>query len=459
MDAQAVTTGASLYSFAAELYPICRSITGDGVRKTLELIRRRVPLAIREVPSGSRVFDWEVPLEWNIEDAWIKDSDGRKVVDFQEHNLHVVSYSEPTRSRLSLAELESRVHSLPDHVDWIPYRTTYYRRSWGFCLKHRDRRNLLAGDYEVSVQSSLAKGALTYGELVLPGKSKREVLLFTHVCHPSLANDNTSGMTIAAELAVWLAAEPRRFTYRIVFAPGTIGSLCWLKQNEAKLDRVHGGLVLGLLGDPGALTYKQSRRGDTEIDRVVRYVLETEEPSARVIPFEPYGYDERQLCSPGFDLPVGRLTRSVNDGYPQYHSSADDLDLLSPQALERSLEICKRIIDVIERERRYVNLSPKGEPQLGKRGLYGAMGGRSPAERQYAMLWVLSQSDGGASLLDIARRSGVAFNGISRVADELAGAGLLRAVAPDVPKRVRAGAKKSARKRAAGKGSRKKGGR
>jgi aminopeptidase-like protein len=295
---------------------------------------------------------------------------------------------------------------------------------------------------------------------VLPGKSKREVLLFTHVCHPSLANDNTSGMAIAAELAVWLAAEPRRFTYRIVFAPGTIGSLCWLKQNEAKLGRVHGGLVLGLLGDPGALTYKQSRRGDTEIDRVARYVLETEEPSARVIPFEPYGYDERQLCSPGFNLPVGRLTRSVNDGYPQYHSSADDLELLSPQALQRSLEICKRIIDVVEHERRYLNLSPKGEPQLGKRGLYGAMGGRTPAERQYAMLWVLSQSDGGASLLDIVQRSGVAFNAISRAADELAGAGLLRAVESDVRKRVRARAKKkSARNRAAGKNSRKKRGR
>jgi len=461
VDSQPVTTGASLHAFAAELYPICRSITGDGVRKTLELIGRRVPLAIHEVPSGSRVFDWEVPLEWNIEDAWVKDPDGRKVVDFQAHNLHIVSYSEPMRSKLSLSKLEARVHSLPYHPDWIPYRTTYYRRSWGFCLKHSDRLSLAPGDYEVNVQSSLAKGSLTYGELVLPGKSKREVLLFTHVCHPSLANDNTSGMAIAAELGAWLASAPRRFTYRIVFAPGTIGSLCWLKQNERRLDRVHGGLVLGLLGDPGALTYKQSRRGDTDIDRVARYVLETEEPSARIISFEPYGYDERQLCSPGFDLPVGRLTRSVNDGYAQYHSSADDLALLSPKALERSVEICKKIIDVVEHDRRYVNLSPKGEPQLGKRGLYGAVGGRSPADRQYAMLWVVNQSDGAASLLDVARRSGVAFDGIRRAAEELAGAGLLRAIEPVARARTtrarKPARKKGASKRAASKKARRRG--
>jgi aminopeptidase-like protein len=337
-----------------------------------------------------------------------------------------VSYSEPKHATLSLDELRQNLHSLPSQPDWIPYRTSYYRRQWGFCLTHREVERLGRGKYEVHVASSLAKGSLTYGEVTLPGRSSSEVLLFTHVCHPSLANDNTSGMAIATQVATWLASEPRRFTYRIVFAPGTIGSLCWLKKNENRLGRVHCGLVLGLLGDPGSLTYKQSRRGDTVIDKIVPYVLQRHESSARTIAFEPYGYDERQLCSPGFDLPVGRLTRSVNDGYPQYHTSADDLELVSADALGRSFAVLCDVISAIESVRHYVNLSPKGEPQLGKRGLYGAMGGQSPAERQHAMLWMLSQSDGKASLLDIAERSGISLAALGGAAEDLAAAGLLR---------------------------------
>jgi aminopeptidase-like protein len=251
--------------------------------------------------------------------------------------------------------------------------------------------------------SSLQPGSLTYGEVVLRGASKDEVVLFTHVCHPSLANDNSAGMAIAAALAEWLAEERRRYTYRIVFAPGTIGSLCWLKRNESRLGRIRHGLVLGLLGDSGPLTYKKSRRGDADIDGVAQYAL-AGISDARVIEFSPYGYDERQLCSPGFNLPFGRLTRSVNGGYPQYHSSADDLTLVRPEYLQDSYQACQRIISVLEGDAQYVNLSPKGEPQLGKRGLYGSVGGQSPAEREHAMLWVLNQSDGGPSLLDIARR-------------------------------------------------------
>jgi aminopeptidase-like protein len=424
----AVSAGAELLAFAAELYPICRSITGAGVRKTLRLINRRIELDWHEVPSGTKVLDWEVPLEWNIDDAWVADTDGRRVVDFSAHNLHILSYSEPVRTSLSFEELRPRLHSIPAHEDWIPYRTSYYRRQWGFCMRHNQLVNLKPGKYEIVVDSSLAPGSLTYAECVLPGRSKEEVLFFTHICHPSLANDNTTGMAIATTLAAWIASAPRRYSYRFVFAPGTIGSLCWLQRNQQRLSRVRHGLVLGLLADPAPFTYKRSRRGDCEIDRLVEYVTRSIDPQTRVIDFEPYGYDERQLCSPGFNLPIGRLTRSVNDGYPEYHSSADDLALISASRLEQSLEACKQVVDVLETNRRYINLSPKGEPRLGKRGLYGPVGGRSPADRERAMLWVLNQSDGGASLLDIATKSGIEFRAIRLAADELEQAALLRAI-------------------------------
>ncbi len=426
MSPSAATSGAELHAFATQLYPICRSITGGGVRETLRLINRRIDIDWHEVPSGSAVFDWEVPPEWNIEDAWIADADGRRVVDFRAHNLHILSYSEPVRASLSLEELTPRLFSNPARPEWIPYRTSYYRRQWGFCLSHSALQRLRPGRYEVVVDSSLAPGSLTYAECVLPGRSRQEVLFFTHICHPSLANDNTSGIAIATALAAWLASTPRRFSYRLVFAPGTIGSLCWLRNNQSRLRRVEHGLVLGLLGDPAPFTYKRSRRGACEIDRVAEYVTRGLDAGSRVIDFEPYGYDERQLCSPGFDLPVGRLTRSVNDGYPQYHSSADDLGLVSPQRLEQSLQACQQIVECLEGNRRYLNLLPKGEPRLGKRGLYGNVGGRSPAERERAMLWMLNQSDGKASLLDVALKSGMAFSDLSQAAGELTGAGLLR---------------------------------
>jgi aminopeptidase-like protein len=405
------------------LYPICRSITGGGVRETLALIRARVPLVVHEVPSGTRVFDWEIPPEWNVEDAAVIDADGRRVVDFQAHNLHLVGYSEPVQTSLSLEELSARLHMLPEHPDWIPYRTSYYHRSWGFCMRARDRAALRAGRYRIEVKSSLAPGSLTYGELVIAGRTRDEVLFFTHVCHPSLANDNTSGMAVMTALAEWIASEPRRFTYRFVFAPGTIGSLAWLKRNETRLARVRHGLVLALLGDPGSLTYKRSRREVTEIDSIVPYVLAG---LGAAIPFSPYGYDERQLCSPGFDLPVGRLTRSVNGGYAQYHTSADDLTLIRPDCLAQSLEVCQHVVEVIEGNRRYLNLKPKGEPRLGARGLYGPLGGQGRAEREHALLWILNQSDGAHSLLDIARKSGLAFSVISEAASVLEKVGLLR---------------------------------
>jgi aminopeptidase-like protein len=435
-------TGRELHAFASQLYPICRSITGAGVRRTLALIGGRVPLALREVPSGARVFDWEVPAEWNIEDACILDPHGEPVVAFKDHNLHIVSYSEPVELSLPLEELQARLHTLPAFPDWIPYRTSYYQRSWGFCLSHRRWRQLRPGRYHVQVRSRLQAGSLTYGEWYLPGRTREEVLLFTHVCHPSLANDNASGMALLPALAEWLASAPRRYSYRAVFAPGTIGSLCWLKANERRLGRVAHGLVLGLLGDSAPLTYKGSRRGDCEIDRVAAYVLADPAFGGGTMAFEPYGYDERQLCSPGFNLPVGRLTRSVNGGYPQYHSSADDLALIRPAALAQSLLACKRIVSVLEDNRRWIGTRTRGEPQLGKRGLYGSTGGGGPAQREQALLWILNQADGGASLLDIAARSGVAFDELAAAAGELARVRLLREA-----RRTGTGTAKTVRKR------------
>jgi aminopeptidase-like protein len=428
MDARADATtpqareGERLHRFAARLYPICRSITGAGVRQTLALIRERIPLVVHEVPSGTRVFDWEIPEEWNIEDAAVFAPDGQRVVDFQAHNLHIVSYSEPVSATLTLKELAPRLHVRSDRPDWIPYRTSYYSRSWGFCLRARERAALAEGRYRVEIRSSLARGALSYGELAIPGRTREEVLLFTHVCHPSLANDNTSGMAVATELAAWVASAPRRYTYRFVFAPGTIGSLTWLKRNEARLGRVRHGLVLGLLGDPGALTYKRSRDERREIDEVAAYVVGEK---AKVIPFSPYGYDERQFGSPGFDLPVGRLTRSVNGGYPEYHTSGDDLSFITPAALADSLAACREIVEMLEANRCYLNRSPKGEPRLGKRGLYGALGGGEPAEREHAMLWLLNQSDGRHSLVQIAQRSGLPFATLREAAAALSRARLL----------------------------------
>jgi aminopeptidase-like protein len=310
-------------------------------------------------------------------------------------------------------------------------------------MQHQELVGLPPGKYQVIIDSTLAPGSLTYAECVLPGRTKQEVLFFTHICHPSLANDNTTGMAIATSLAAWLASAPRRYSYRFVFAPGTIGSLCWLKVNESRLNRIAHGLVLGLLGDPASLTYKFSRRGDCVIDRVVPFVLRSAAPAGGTIPFEPYGYDERQLCSPGFNLPVGRLTRSVNGGYPEYHSSGDDLSLIRAEQLGRSLEVLKHIVDVLESDRRYINLSPKGEPRLGKRGLYGAIGGRSPADRERAMLWVLNQSDGSASLLDIAERANARYADIRMAADELANASLLRAVESPRPAALAKAAKRA----------------
>lgn len=418
--------GAAMYDLIARLYPICRSITGDGVRQTLAMLREIIPHEVHEVRSGTPVFDWTVPKEWNIRDAYIKNAKGVRVVDFQASNLHVVNYSVPIRRKMPLDELRPHLHSLPDQPDRIPYRTSYYNETWGFCLAHRALAALPDGEYEVCIDSSLTEGSLTYGEYYLPGRTEHEVIFYTHTCHPSLANDNLSGLAVVAFLARHLAAMPRRYSYRFIFGPGAIGSITWLSRNENRLPLIRHGLVVALVGDPGRLTYKKSRGGGEEIDRAVLQALRDAGHDHAVLDFSPYGYDERQFCSPGINLPVGRLTRTPNGGYPEYHTSADNLDFIKPAALAESLMTCSAIVNILENNLSYVNTSPKGEPQLGKRGLYRKSGGQKDiGQRELALLWVLNLSDGRHALLDIAERSGLPFAEIHAAAADLAAAGLL----------------------------------
>lgn len=425
---------ADAWCLMEELYPICRSITGEGVRTTLAAIERHIPLVYTEVPSGTRLFDWEVPREWNIRAAWIKDGADRTIVDLRDHSLHVMSYSAPVHARLTLAELEPHLHSLPERPDWIPYRTSYYREDWGFCLPHHQRQSLRDQEYEVFIDSELAPGHLTYAECCIRGATEQEFLIFTHVCHPSLCNDNLTGIALATVLARELSKERTRLTYRFVFAPGTIGSIAWLARNEPRLAAVRHGLVIGLLGDRGPLTYKRSRRGGAEIDRISALAVSRLDQRARCVDFSPYGYDERQLCSPGFNLPVGRLTRTPNGEYPEYHSSADDFSILDRDALSESLRALASITATADRNAAYINLNPKCEPRLGKRGLFRAVGGAPPGEFEHALLWVLNQSEGDHSLLAIAERSGLDFELLANAADALLAADLLRPTEVDAEK-------------------------
>lgn len=403
------------------LYPLHRSITGNGTRKTLQTLKQYIPLSIHEVESGTSVFDWTVPDEWNLRDAYIKNAAGRRVVDVRASNLHVVSYSVPIHSWLTRDELEPRLHTLPDHPTWIPYRTSYYERNWGFCLTHQQYQDLGSGPFEVCIDATLEPGSLTYGEWVVPGKSEEEILFSCHICHPSLCNDNLSGIALTTFLAESIAnRSDRQYTYRFLFIPGTIGAITWLALHETQTRQIAHGLVVSNVGDPGAMTYKRSRRGDATIDRVVEHVLEQRQSDADVRDFIPYGYDERQYCSPGFNLPVGNLTRTPYGEYPEYHTSADNLDFVRPEALADSFDVYSRVVEVLEQNETYTSLNPKCEPQLGRRGLYDAVGGRSDAkDRQMTMLWVLNLSDGDHSLLDIARRADRPFREVREVADAL----------------------------------------
>ena len=427
--AGSMDAGAVLHRFATELYPICRSITGDGLRETLRIIAREIPLQIREIPTDTGVLDWTVPKEWNVRGARLSRINGETVADFADHNLRLLQYSVAIDRVVPVAELRRHLHTIPDHPDWIPYRTAYYAETWGFCLTQSEADALTDPEYRVRIDTRLEPGSMTFGELALPGESEDEVLLSCHCCHPSLANDNLSGIAIATLLAQHLTSMRRRLTYRFLFIPATIGSIAWLALNEDGAFRIKHGLVLTCLGDPGDMTYKQSRRGDARIDRIAAHVLRHAGPHT-ILPFTPYGYDERQYGSPGFDLPVGCLMRSPNGTYPEYHSSADNLDFVRPEFLADSFANLRRIVDVLEQDGLYLSTNPKGEPQLGRRGLYRAIAGQKEAGGvdQMALLWVLNLADGRHSLLDMAERAGMPFEQIRRAADLLLDADLLTPV-------------------------------
>jgi aminopeptidase-like protein len=428
LDPQAL--GRECYDLIVELYPICRSITGNGFRETLARLQKHIPLTVHEVPTGYEAFDWTVPKEWNIRDAYVKNSRGEREVDFQKSNLHVVNYSAPVSAKMSLEELKQHLFSSPEHPDWIPYRTSYYRDTWGFCVTHRKLEQLKQDEYDVCIDSTFKDGSLTYGEFLVPGATEDEVLISCHACHPSLCNDNLSGVALSAYLAKLLVSSQLRYSYRFLFVPGTIGSIVWLSRNERNVHRIKHGLVLSCVGDRGPLSYKRSRRGDAEIDRTALQVLKHSGQGYTMTDFSPYGNDERQYCSPGFNLPVGRLSRTPDGEFAEYHTSADDLNFVDASSLGNSLGECLAIFEVLEGNRVYVNKNPKCEPQLGKRGLYRAFGGYGDSEtRELAMLWVLNQSDGSKSLLDISERSGLSFSAIRQAADALQEHGLLKEIA------------------------------
>ena len=421
--------GEHMHQLIAELYPICRSITGDGVRTTLRHLQTHIPLTIHEVPSGTPVFDWTVPQEWNIRDAYVKNSMGERIIDFQKSSLHILNYSAPIHKKISLVELKNHLFSLPDQPTLIPYRTSYYHKNWGFCTSHTIVQALAEDEYEVYIDSTLAPGYLTYGEYYLPGEMDDEVLISCHSCHPSLCNDNLSGIALATFLAKELSQQRRRYTYRFLFIPGTIGSITWLALHEAQVQKIKHGLVVACVGDPGKLHYKKSRRGETEIDKAALHILQHSGDPYAITEFSPYGYDERQYCSPGFNLAVGSLTRTPHGCFPEYHTSADNLDFVQPTALADSLSKYQAVIDVLEKNRTYVNTNPKCEPQLGHRGLYEALGGSKNAKaNELAMLWLINLSDGEHTLLEIAQRANIKFAHLWPVAQTLAQHGLLKEI-------------------------------
>ncbi len=422
--------GFDIYAHAEALFPLCRSITGEGLRQTLKYIGSHIPLEVQEVASGTKVLDWEVPPEWTARSATLQTLSGQVVVDFSENNLHLLQYSRPINQIVALDELQNHLYSIPEQPDLIPYRTAYYTDTWGFCLSHRKREALSDPAYKVEIDTTVAPGSLSYGECFLPGEEPAEVLISVHCCHPSLANDNLSGISIAIELARKLERQRRRLSYRFVFIPGTIGAITWLHFNRDAASRIQHGLVLTCAGDPAPPTYKRSRRGNSPIDRYASYVLAQEGHSDRVLPFVPYGYDERQYCSPGFNLPVGCLMRSPNGTFPEYHTSADNLSFIKPEALADTQRILERILMIAEHDKTFVNVQPFGEPQLGRRGLYRPVGGQGTGDNrsefdQMTLLWILNLSDGSHSLLDIAERSGTRFEAVVAAANALRMAGLL----------------------------------
>jgi aminopeptidase-like protein len=408
--------GDLLYRFADRLYPLNRSITGQGVRDTLGAIGELIPLITTRVPSGTAVHDWVIPEEWNLREAYIENLAGNRLIDTADSNLHVVGY-----------ELLPHLHTLPEHPDWIPYRTTYYQRDWGFCLTQNQLDELTEEKYRVRIDATLETGTLDFAEVVIPGQTNEEFLISTHICHPSLANDNLSGIAIATWAAMWLAQSKPRYTYRILFTPGTIGAIAWMASRSDKMPLIRNGLVLALLGRPGPLHYKRTRKGDGGIDLAAKKVLTELAIPHKLLEFSPWGYDERQYNSPNAGLNVGRLTRCPESAFPEYHTSADNMSLISAEVLQESLLALCKIIATVDADEFYANTKGIGEPQLGKYGLYGPeIRDEYGFPSKMAILWALNMSDGKNSLLDIADQSDLPFDDILAAARCLENAGLLK---------------------------------
>ena len=442
--------GKDIYELIQDLYPICRSITGNGVRETLNKIKQHIPLNISEVPTGTKVFDWKVPKEWNINDAYIKNSKGEKIVDFKKSNLHVLNYSLPIHKKISLTELKEHIFTLPEHPDWIPYRTSYYEENWGFCITHNQFQNLRDEQYEVCIESSLIQGSLTYGEIFLEGKIKDEVLLSCYVCHPSMCNDNLSGVSLLTYLAREISKVNHNLSYRFLFIPETIGAITWLSKNEKKINNIKHGLVATCVGDSGKMTYKKTRNGNNIIDKIVTNVLTESKEPFEIVDFFPTGSDERQFCSPGFNLPIGSLMRTIYDKFEEYHTSADNLNYVNSKSLENSFEKYLKIIKQLEEikveekesnqknvknkiiiksdeEIFYNNLNPKCEPQLGKRGLYNMIGAqKNSIQNMLPIFWVLNLSDGTNSISDIVKKSNLEIQDIKNAINILIKNNLLK---------------------------------
>lgn len=425
--ARSSAAGEQMHALLTRLFPILRSITGPGLRQTLDEISRLIPLSLLEVPTGTKVFDWTIPPEWAIDEAFVEHESGRRYIDLRDSTLHAVAYSAAVDAWMSRDELMPRLHSLPERPDWIPFRTSYYREDWGFCVSDSVKQAMPAGRYHVVMQARHYDGSLTIGEYLHQGATDDEVLVFTHTCHPSLANDNLSGIVVAAFLASYLQSRATRYSYRFVFAPATIGSIAWMAQREPALARVKHGLVLAMLGDGSTLTYQRTCGGNALVDRAAARVLPSLEPGCRIVDFSPWGFDERQFNTPGMRLPVGRLTRAMSGEYEPEHTSADTPAAVTASALAGALDACLRIFEVLELDRRYLNLSPKGEPQLGRRGLYRQTGGHYDAvpERDIALLWLLNQCDGSKTLLDVSERSRLDFGLLADCARRLEQAELL----------------------------------